>query len=62
MPFLHGKTIKGWGVFKDAPWHFVGKYADRAQAEAKAHEMGSEYQVRLGENQEGTDNFIFSES
>lgn len=61
MPFLHGNTIKGWGVLRSSPWHFVGLFSDKAQAEAKAREMGADYKVRFGENQEGTDNFIYSD-
>ena len=29
------------------------------KAKEKASEMGSEYEVRYGDNQEGTDNFIW---
>jgi hypothetical protein len=58
MPFEAGKTRFGWGVYRSAPWHFVGMFDTKDDAAAKASEMGEGYEVALGENQAGTDNFI----
>jgi hypothetical protein len=60
--FVEGTTLTGWGVIRggDNPWHFVGIYADKAEADAKAKEMGPDYEVKWGDNQEGTDNFLSS--
>jgi hypothetical protein len=58
--FSEGETLHGWGVVRSAPWHFVGLYADKATAEAAAKEAGPDYIVRLGDNQAGTDNFIWT--
>jgi hypothetical protein len=62
MPFTEGKTLKGWGVVREAPWHFAGIFQSRKDAEARAAQLGANYVVRLGEQQEGTDNFVWSAS
>jgi hypothetical protein len=62
MPFTEGKTHQGWGVFRSSPWEFVGLFETKEQADAKAQEMGPEYQVAFGEQQEGTDNFVYSDT
>jgi hypothetical protein len=53
-------TLMGWGVFRIDPWHFVGIFGSRRQADARAQEIGIGYVVRLGELQEGTDKFEWS--
>ncbi len=60
MPFINGKTVACWGVVRSAPWHLAGMYDGKADADAKALEMGPEYIVRWGENREGTDDFIWT--
>jgi hypothetical protein len=61
MPFTDGRTLRGWGVVREAPsWHFAGLFPTREAAETKATEMGRGYIARFGEQQEGTDNFVFS--
>lgn len=60
MPFTDGKTITGWGVVRSAPWHLAGFYDGKADASAKALEMGPDYIVRWGENREGSDDFIWT--
>lgn len=60
MAFTTGETIKGWGVVREKPWHFVGIFSTKELAEKKALESGADYVVRFGENQAGTDNFIWS--
>jgi hypothetical protein len=60
MAFKEGKTLKGWGVVRNAPWHFAGLYPTWQEADAKAREMGAGYAALFGEQQEGTDNFILS--
>ena len=57
-----GETLRGWGVVRSAPWHFLGLYPDRTIADAAAKEVGSDYIVRYGDNQAGTDNFLWSNS
>lgn len=58
MPFTEGKTLTGWGVIRSAPWDFAGLFATKGEAEAKAKELGPEYEVRHGDNREGSDDFI----
>ncbi len=60
MPYTEGTTLKGWGVVRGAPWHFVGLYETKEQAESVARQSGPDYQVKYGENQAGTDNFVWS--
>ena len=60
MPYLEGNTLTGWGVVRNAPWHFVGIFSDKGEAEAKAHEMGDQYEVHWGENREGSDDFVWT--
>ena len=59
--FVESRTIRGWGVLQPAPWHFVGVFASKADADAKALAMGPSYAVHWGDNQEATDNFILSD-
>lgn len=60
MSYLEGNTLTGWGVVRSAPWHFAGIFATKEEADAKANELGEEYEVAHGENREGTDDFILS--
>jgi len=60
MPFSDGKTISCWGVVRFSPWHLADMYDGKAEANAKALEMGPDYVVRWGENREGTDDFIWT--
>lgn len=62
MPFKEGNTLTGWGFVRGAPWDFAGIFKTKEEAEAKAADMGEGYEVRYGENQEGTDNFMSVES
>ena len=61
MPFVEGTTLKGWGVTRNAPWHFAGIFQTKEEAEVRAKELGADYEVHYGENQEGTDNFIWGD-
>lgn len=38
----------GWIVFRPRPWHFVGVFACREQAETERARGGQEYQVAYG--------------
>jgi hypothetical protein len=60
MPFVEGTTLTGWGVVRNGPWHFVGIYPTKEEAEAKAAAMGPEYEVHYGENREGSDDFLWT--
>lgn len=60
MPFQTGQTISGWGVFRSAPWRFVAIFPTKDEAETKAKELGQDYEVKYGENQAGTDNFVIA--
>lgn len=61
MPFAEGRTMVGWGVIRPNPWAFDGIYETREEAEAEASKLGSDYLVKWGEQQGGTDNFIWAE-
>lgn len=63
MPFAEGKTIRGWAVVpsdSDSVWDFKGIFGERDEAQALAAKLGPAYKVAFGENQEGTDNFVFA--
>jgi hypothetical protein len=60
MPFVEGKTLTGWGVIRNSPWHFVGIFPTQEGAECKAQEMGVGYIAVYGENREGSDDFVWS--
>lgn len=62
MPFPTGKALKGWGVIRNDPWHFVGLFTTQSEAYTKAREMGPGYIARLGEQREGTDDFVWTNS
>jgi hypothetical protein len=50
MPIVDGKTLIGWGVVREEPWHFVGLYETQIEAAAKAFDMGVGYQAHHGES------------
>jgi len=60
MPYLEGRTRRGWGVFSPAPWKFVGLFSNKLDAEKEAVKLGDNYLVRLGDNREGTDDFVWT--
>lgn len=54
------RWIKGWGVYKPSPWHFIGLYNTSAEAEDQARNYGEGYVFSYGEHVPGTDDFIMS--
>lgn len=56
--FANGRSVFGWGVQRDDPWHFVGVFPTKAKAELEASRRGAGYCVREGEHQKGTPFFI----
>jgi len=62
MPFANGKTLRGWAVISadGLPWQFKGIFESKEEAESLANSLGSDFVVKFGENQEGTDNFLHS--
>jgi hypothetical protein len=62
MPFKEGRTLVGYGVVRVAPsvWHFAGLFQSKTEADAKAADFGEGYEVHYGEQQEGTDNFVWT--
>jgi hypothetical protein len=53
-----GKMIRGWGVFRPAPYHFAGLHRTKREAEAKAVAMGPDYVVSYGAQEADTANFL----
>jgi len=49
MSILGSKSLTGWGVVREAPWHFVGLFETQIQATAKAIDMGPSYAAHFGE-------------
>jgi hypothetical protein len=62
VAYLSGKTLIGWGVIRDAPWHFAGLFPTRDEAQARADDLGEGYLVRYGERSEETDSFVSAEA
>jgi hypothetical protein len=60
MGYESGKTISGWGVVRNSPWHFAGIFETESEAKARAAELGEGYEVHYGDNREGTDDFIWT--
>jgi hypothetical protein len=63
MPFVEGKTIRGWAVVPasdDSIWELKGIFKEKAEAEALAAELGPKYKVAFGDNREGSDDFVFA--
>lgn len=60
MLYVEGFPLAGWGVVRNAPWHFAGVLTSKAEGDAKTAELGSDYEARWGENREGTDDFIWT--
>lgn len=41
-------ALTGWVVYRPRPWHFVGVFGSREEAELKRERAGPEYQVEFG--------------
>lgn len=61
MPYPGQKTIRGWGVVREKPWHLVGIYQTEREALIKRGEMGTGYVAAFGEGREGADDFIWTQ-
>lgn len=60
MAFLDRKGLAGHCVIRRNPWHFLGIYATRGEAEYQAKYAGGDYEVVFGTHPEGTDDFVAS--
>jgi hypothetical protein len=60
MPYVEGKTRRGWGVVSPVPWKFAGLFSSKLDAEKEAAKLGRNYLVRFGDNREGTDDFVWT--
>ncbi len=60
MPTVDGKSLIGWGVVREEPWHFVGLFETQIETAAKAIDMGAGYSARYGESTDG-ENFAWSD-
>jgi hypothetical protein len=61
-PLPIGKALRGWGVIRPSPYHFLGLYRTKTEAEVRALAMGDpEYLVSYGAQEIGTENFFASE-
>ena len=50
--------LKGWGVFKNVPWHFADLFISREEAEAFRGTLGADYQVANVSHHIGSNDFI----
>jgi hypothetical protein len=54
---------RGWGVFRQEPWHLAGVFKNFIEAHRTAMQLASDYQVRLGSHALGSDQFqVFEDS
>lgn len=54
--------VKAWGVYRMAPWHFVGPFQSEQEAKAICAEKGDQYKVGFGSHKPGTDDFVMTSS
>lgn len=54
--------VKGWGVYRNSPWHFVGLYQTEAEAKQVKIDKGGDYQAVFGSHRLGSDDFVHSTS
>jgi len=53
--------VKGWGVFRNKPWHFDGLFPTETEAQARCNELDGSYTVKFGSHRLGTDDFILAQ-
>ena len=41
-------ALTGWAVFRPRPWHFVGVFGSREEAERRRERAGADYQLEFG--------------
>jgi len=50
--------VKGWGVYRQEPWHLAGVFSTAEEAEAVRLEKGDGYKASFGSHRPGTDDFV----
>lgn len=58
LDILNPKWRRGWAVLRSEPWHLAGFFKTEKEAQQLVNSMGSNYQVKYGSNNFGTDDFI----
>lgn len=56
------ESLIGYCAFRRNPWHFLGLYATREEAERQVKGAGDDYEVAFGAYRETTDDFVVLES
>lgn len=51
--------VKGWGVVRNEPWHFVGLFPTEVEAQERCAELGNGYEVKFGSRRLATDDFTY---
>lgn len=51
--------VKGWGVFRNEPWHLDGLFPTEAEAQERCAQLGGEYEVKFGSRRLASDDFIY---
>lgn len=52
------RWVRGWGVVRQSPWHFVGLFSTEEEASREARKLGAAYEATYGQHCPGTDDFI----
>lgn len=60
QPMEVPRWVRGWGVIRRQPWHFVRLFNNQEDASRESERLGKGYEVAYGEHCPGTDDFIFS--
>lgn len=52
------RSLVGYCVIRQNPWHFLGIYATHKEADQQAKMAGKDYEVAFGAYYEKTDEFV----
>lgn len=51
--------VKGWGVFRNEPWHFDSLFPTEGEAQNRCAQLDSGYEVKFGARRLASDDFIY---
>jgi len=52
--------VKGWGVFRGAPWHLAGLFLTEEEADVCRKTLDEHYQIAYGSHRLGSDDFAYT--
>jgi hypothetical protein len=60
MPIPGEMLKRGWGVFRQRPWHLAGVFTSSVEAESLAQSLGPDYVIKYGDHAPGSSDFSFT--